>query len=156
VSKRRRRQLPSGVGYPRVCAECGRGFTARRRTARWCSDKCRLRAWRHATRATDNAEIDRLRQQVAQLRAALQSVQDDGICSTAGCQQLPPPRQKTATAAALGVWRDPDWNGAAARTLRTTLTQTLQEVERLRDENTLMRRWITEHRDHRDHPGTGS
>jgi hypothetical protein len=133
------------VGYPRVCPECGRGFTARRRTARWCSDKCRVRAWRHTARATDTAEIQRLHEQVVQLRTALQTAHDDNICAMAGCQQLPVAHLDAYTAKPI-AWRDPDWNSAAARALRTKLTRTLNEVERLRDENTLLRRWILQHR----------
>ena len=147
VSRRRRRELPSAAGYPRVCAECGRAFVARRRTARWCSDKCRLRAWRHAAQSTDHQQIDRLRQQVEVLRNALQAAQGDNLCASAGCQLArAADTNRSSSAPGAAPWRDPDWNSTPARELRQRLTRALQDVDRLRDENVLMRRWIMEHR----------
>jgi hypothetical protein len=147
MTSRRRRELPSGTGYPRVCGECGQAFLARRTTARWCSDKCRLRAWRHAARAQDRRQIDQLREQVEQLRTALLAAQSSNLCAAAGCQN------RTAQSAGIGdvdlgvpavPWRSPEWNDHQVRTLRARLTTTTQELERLREENGLMRRWIHE------------
>lgn len=96
---------------------------ARRRTARWCSDRCRLRAWRHTARAADDAEIKRLRQQVAALREALQKVQNDGACAIAGCQLARDIAECSTTPAPPAPWRDEDWDSTAVRALRTKLTQ---------------------------------
>jgi hypothetical protein len=50
-------------------------------------------------------------------------------------------------------WRDPEWNSVASRALRAELTKARGEVTRLRRENALMRRWISDHRTSRPPAG---
>jgi hypothetical protein len=147
VTARRRHQLPSATGYPRVCGQCGQAFLAQRTTARWCSDRCRLRAWRHAARAADRGQIERLQTQVKDLHRALRETQQDNLCASAGCQNATPIRAGHADHAPdrqrqAAPWRGPEWNDPAVRALREQLTNASHEIDRLRDENRLMRRWI--------------
>jgi hypothetical protein len=88
-----------------------------------------------------------LRRQVELLRDALQAAQADNLCASAGCRLAREAgTDRSSCAAGSAPWRDPDWNSTPARELRQRLTRALQDVDRLRDENALLRRWIVEHR----------
>lgn len=110
---------PVGRRYPRRCAGCGAAFTTARRDARFCSSGCRRRAWRAARRRTAVDGTAALGAQVAALQAALQQAQHDDVCAVHGCRLTTDSITGTASTARQAA-----------------------ELERLRAENTELRRWV--------------
>jgi hypothetical protein len=142
-----------GGGYPRICGQCGTTFVAVRGHARWCSDRCRLRAWRQrhspGTRKENRNHDAALVEQVRTLQAALGQAQVNDVCAHHGC------RREWTTAgrqlqrqgdhdAEVAPWRDPDWEHPVVQRLRTRVSEQAAELDRLREENGLLRRWVGE------------
>jgi hypothetical protein len=139
--------------YPRTCGVCGTVFVASRRHARWCSDRCRLHAWRHHQRSgregSGSDEVGQLVNQVALLQAALERAESVNSCAEQGCQLVSAGHaaREGAAADASGwavPWRSEEWDHPAVQALRATVTGQAEELDRLREENALVRRWAAE------------
>lgn len=142
--------------YPRTCGQCGSDFVAGRRDARWCSGRCRLRAWRQRHRCTDERggrdECEHLARQVTALQEALERSERVNVCAHHGCQvdaivQTTRAGEASTHRRELAPWRSAEWMEPANRILRAKITEQADELDRLRQENGLMRRWISEHSD---------
>lgn len=138
---------------PRTCGECGAVFVASRRHARWCSDRCRLRAWRHRQRSGEERagsnDVGPLEKQVALLQAALARIQPDDPCAEQGCrltsdEYIARARAHAEAPGRAVPWRSEEWDHPAVKTLRATVTGHANELDRLREENALLRGWVTD------------
>lgn len=100
---------------------------AQRRSAHWCSDACRVRAWRGAREQSETrdsaSEIARLETEISMLRAALAAVEQPSA-DTRFEPPLPP--------------RACD-----------------EELARLREENAILRAWVTDRAKESDKAGAG-
>lgn len=142
--------------YPRICGECGIAFVASRRDARWCSSPCRLRAWRHRQRIgktpADCKDHEQLVGRIDSLQAALEQAHAANVCAQQGCQlgavaHTAQARNEVEYAGRVTPWRTAEWQEPTARLLRAKLTQQADELDRLRQENGLLRRWVSDHFD---------
>jgi hypothetical protein len=143
-----------GGGYPRTCGQCGTAFMAVRSHARWCSDRCRLRAWRqrNSSEAQKGEHEDPLAlvQQVRTLQATWERAQGSDACAHNGCRLVrttaaDQARRQGDYDAQVSPWRRPEWEHPMVRTLRAKLTAQSAELDRLRKENGLLRRWVSAH-----------
>jgi hypothetical protein len=143
-----------GRGYPRSCSWCGTAFVAVRGHARWCSDRCRLRAWRERnspeTRQGERIDVAALVRRVHTLQAALEREQAKDICAHNGCRFEPViaagvARRQSEYDAQMAPWRDPAWEHPTVRALRARLSEQAHELDRLRQENGLLRCWVSRH-----------
>jgi len=138
--------------YPRTCGHCGASFVAARSHARWCSSRCRLRAWRVRRRQNQGpGDLERdaqLSAVVGELEAPEVSLCVD-VCSQQGCRIL----ACNHTADAVGEdergvetapWRSAAWNDPEVRRVRARLAEQSDALSRLRDENAVLRRWVSE------------
>lgn len=141
--------------FPRACGSCGEGFAAARRHARWCSDRCRLRAWRQrrhpAYESSERTKNAVLLRQVLALQAALERAHAGQAYAAQGCQladvnAATRARQQADQAAQLAPWRGAKWEHPAFRTLRVKVPEQADELNRLRQENGLLRRRASQRR----------
>jgi ribosomal protein S27AE len=151
--------------YPRTCAHCGATFVAARSHARWCSGRCRLRAWRAERKSLDGLDDGApdagLAARVRALQAALEVAQSAGVCAQQGCRLLTHHQAKEAIGegeerAAISPWRDGEWDHPSVQRLRARLSEQAEELDRLREENALLRRWVSEHRHSNPVDGQGA
>ncbi len=90
--------------------------------------------------------------QVRLLQAALARAQAVDSCAEQGCQLVSADHALRARADADGSahavpWRGEDWDHPAVQTLRAAVTGHADELDRLRAENALLRRWVGDHLD---------
>ncbi len=150
--------------YPRICGYCGNSFTAARRHARWCSARCRVAAWREQ-RSRDQGGADSHGQAAparheAQVAVAFAEARD-AVCAEQGCQLT---RHAAAghalrqdeQGAAVMPWRGAEWEHPTVRALRTRVSEQARELDRLREENVLLRRWVSRHVDAADIADAGA
>ena len=86
--------------------------------------------------------------QVELLRAALARAQAVHSCAEKGCQLVSAGHAARARVDAdagrrAAPWRNEEWDQPAVQTLRATVTGHADELDRLREENALLRRWVT-------------
>jgi hypothetical protein len=143
-----------GGGYPRICGQCGAVFIAVRGHARWCSDRCRLRAWRqrHSPGARNEVRNDEksLAEQVRRLQSALEQAQAGDVCARQGCRleramAAGDAQRQGDHDAGVAPWRGSEWQHPTFRALRARVSEQADELDRLREENGLMRRWVDQH-----------
>src|SRR5262245_2740553 len=105
--------------YPRTCARCAAPFVAARSHARWCSGRCRLRAWRAQREGfdglDDGASEAGLTARVLALQAALEIAQSEGVCAVQGCRILGDRHMADAVGkderhVEVAPWRRAAWN----------------------------------------------
>ena len=93
-----------------------------------------------------------LMRQVEQLQAVVSEAQDVDACAPRGC------RLSTAAVvdqawwhsgrgAGVAAWRDPKWDHPTVRGLRIRVSQQAAALDRLREENGLPRRWVSQRPD---------
>lgn len=83
------------------------------------------------------------------LQAALTEAQEGDVCAQRGCQLTPldaaeQTRGQGERGAAVAPWRDSGWEHPTVRALRTRVVEQAGEIDRLRVENGLLRRWISQ------------
>lgn len=146
--------VPRGRRYPRVCGLCGGAFVAGRRDARWCSDACRLRAWRQRHRSTgqpfDESERVRLLGRIETLERSLACAQATDVCAEAGCRLTQAAHAQRAEVGderrvRVAPWRQEDWRQPVARDLHEQVCAQADELARWRRENALLRCWVNAH-----------
>jgi hypothetical protein len=81
------------------------------------------------------------------LQAALERAQAGDVCAQQGCrlQQATDTRQfgqPGDSGVDVAPWRDAEWEHPAVRVLRARVSAQADELDRLRQENGLLRRWI--------------
>jgi len=84
------------------------------------------------------------------LQAALEREQAKGICACNGCRldeaaAAGVARRQSEHNAQVAPWRDPEWEHPTVRALRARLTEQADELDRLRQANGLLRRWVSRH-----------
>jgi len=82
------------------------------------------------------------------LQAALERAQAGDVCAQQGCrlQQATVTRQSRQPGESgvdIAPWRGTDWEHPAVRVLRARVSAQADELDRLRQENGLLRRWIS-------------
>ena len=83
---------------------------------------------------------------------ALEFAQAGDVCARNGCRvtwtiAAEQARRQDVCDAQVAPWRHPEWNDSMVRELRTKLTEQAAELDRLREENGLLRRWVSRHVD---------
>jgi hypothetical protein len=149
--------------YPRICGYCGNIFTAARRHARWCSGRCRVAAWREQ-RSRDRGGADSHGQafparREEQVHAALAEARD-AVCAWQGCQltrhaAAGHAHRQDEHAAVVVPWRGVEWEHPTVCVLRARVSEQARELDRLREENGLLRRWVSRHVDVADTDSRG-
>jgi hypothetical protein len=85
------------------------------------------------------------------LQAALEAEQLERVCAQQGCRLLADHQATEAIGqgakrAETSPWRHGEWDHPSVRRLRARLSEQAAELDRLREENALLRRWVREHR----------
>ncbi len=85
------------------------------------------------------------------LQAALKAAQLEGVCAQHGCRLLADQQAREAIGegeerAAVSPWRYGEWNHPWVQRVRARLSEQAEELDRLREENALLRRWVSARR----------